>query len=256
VLLMNICVPLIDMKHPAAGVRPQEGRTRHERSAHCPRPGIQRAHCRHPVRTGHSAVVFTALMAGTYKRHRHRSGQRREEKLKLIGEVLPPACYDNDLLADWVDLPRAELGLDEDDPCLPRAQGRPAGRAGAGGDRARRLQRPHRLIVAVGADGRLSACGHVAQGNAGPGRLHRPEEGPQQDRPGSPSSMASASTACRGQLASVKKDGGRFDQMTGATISARAVTNAAAAPWPSPPTTATACSPAGGNGRLKQGAKP
>jgi electron transport complex protein RnfG len=113
------------------------------------------------------AVVFTTLMAATYRATLPSILASAEaEKLKLVGEVLPAARYDNALLSDWVDLaPRAELGLAaQDDPVrLYRARlaGAPAALVfeavapdGYGG----RI----RLILAVGADDRLVGVRAVA----------------------------------------------------------------------------------------------
>ena len=66
-------------------------------------------------------VVFTTLMAATYQATKPAIDASAEaEKMKLVGEVLPAALYDNALLTDRVGVaPRAELGLvaqDENSP--------------------------------------------------------------------------------------------------------------------------------------------
>jgi electron transport complex protein RnfG len=72
--------------------------------------------------------------------------------------VLPPEMHDNDLMADAIILPpQAALGTRRRYPPLARAQGRPAGRAGAGSRRARRLFRTHRTDP-----GRRGRCGLLA----------------------------------------------------------------------------------------------
>ena len=179
------------------------------------------------------AVVFTTLMAATYRATLPSILASAEaEKLKLVGEVLPAARYDNALLSDWVDLaPRAELGLAaQDDPVrLYRARlaGAPAALVfeavapdGYGG----RI----RLIVAVGADDRLIGVRTVA---------HKETPGlgdyidPKKDRNKASPWIRQFDATGFGEVAAadwkVKKDGGRFDARAGATISARAVTHAA-----------------------------
>ena len=48
-------------------------------------------------------LVFTALMAGTYKATAPMvAASALAEKQRLIGEVLPGALYDNDLMADAI----------------------------------------------------------------------------------------------------------------------------------------------------------
>ena len=60
-------------------------------------------------------LAFTTLMAITYTATKDPIAASAEaEKLRLIGEVLPPGAYDNDLLKDYADLPATpELGLDQ-----------------------------------------------------------------------------------------------------------------------------------------------
>ena len=104
-------------------------------------------------------LVFTALMAGTYKATAPMvAASALAEKLRLIGEVLPGTLYDNDLMADAITLaPQKALGLD-DETRLWRARrnGVPVAlvleTAAADGYSGR-----IGLIVAVAADGRLIA---------------------------------------------------------------------------------------------------
>ena len=52
------------------------------------------------------SLVFTALMAWVYQLTGPTiEATQQEAKRRLIAEVLPPADYDNDLLADTVELP-------------------------------------------------------------------------------------------------------------------------------------------------------
>jgi electron transport complex protein RnfG len=61
-------------------------------------------------------LIFTALMAGTYRATAPLvAASALAEKLRLIGEVLPPGAYDNDLMADAISLPPTRaLGLDDE----------------------------------------------------------------------------------------------------------------------------------------------
>ena len=177
-------------------------------------------------------LVFTTLMAATYKATKPAIDTSAEaEKMKLVGEVLPDALYDNALLADWVDVaPRAELGLAaQDDPIRlfrARKAGAPAALVfeavapdGYGG----RI----RLILAVGADDRMIGVRVV-------GHKETPGLGdyidPKKDRNKAAPWIRQFDAKGFGEVASaewkVRKDGGRFDARAGATISARAVTNA------------------------------
>ena len=177
-------------------------------------------------------LVFTTLMAATYKATKPAIDASAEaEKLKLVGEVLPATLYDNALLADYVDIPpRAELGLAaQDDPVrLLRARqaGAPAALVfeavapdGYGG----RI----RLILAVGADDRMLGVRVI-------GHKETPGLGdyidPKKDRNKAAPWIRQFDARGFGEVAAadwkVKKDGGKFDARAGATISARAVTNA------------------------------
>lgn len=174
-------------------------------------------------------LVFTGLMAGTYSLTRplvEASAQR--EKLRLIGEVLPQDSYDNDLLADRVVLPAVPaIGLDADTPLYrARKGGEPAAlvfEAAAPDGYSGRIG----LLVAVRADGRLAAVrvtGH--RETPGLGDYIDPKKDRDKAKPWiTQFSGQSFETVPRGQWR-VRKDGGRFDQRSGATISARAVTNA------------------------------
>ncbi|MDP3512548.1 MAG: electron transport complex subunit RsxG [Sulfuritalea sp.] len=174
-------------------------------------------------------LVFTALMAGTYKATAPLvAASTLAEKLRLIGEVLPPASYDNDLMADAITLPAQKaLGLD-DETRLWRARkdGAPVAlvlEAAAPDGYSGRIG----LIVAVGVDGRLIAVRVTTHKETpGLGDYINPKKDRNKARPWiTQFSNLGFDTVPREQWR-VKKDGGRFDQMSGATISARAVTNA------------------------------
>ncbi|MDZ4252542.1 MAG: electron transport complex subunit RsxG [Sulfuritalea sp.] len=174
-------------------------------------------------------LVFTALMAGTYKATAPLvAASTLAEKLRLIGEVLPQASYDNDLMADAITLPAQKaLGLD-DETRLWRARkdGAPVAlvlEAAAPDGYSGRIG----LIVAVGVDGRLIAVRVTTHKETpGLGDYINPKKDRNKARPWiTQFGNLGFDTVPREQWR-VKKDGGRFDQMSGATISARAVTNA------------------------------
>ncbi len=174
-------------------------------------------------------LVFTALMAGTYNATAPLvAASALAEKLRLIGEVLPPASYDNDLMADAVTLaPQKSLGLDEDTVLWRARKGsapvalvfEAAARDGYSG----RVS----LILAVDAGGRLVAQRVTAHKETpGLGDYIDPKKDRNKTRPWITQFSNIGFDTVPQEKWRVKKDGGRFDQMSGATISARAVTNA------------------------------
>ena len=174
-------------------------------------------------------LVFTAMMAGTYKATEPLvAASALAEKLRLIGEVLPAATYDNDLMADAIILPpQAALGLDEDTRLWrARRNGAPAAlvlEAAARDGYSGRIS----LILAVAADGRLLAVRVTAHKETpGLGDYIDPKKDRNKTRPWITQFNALGFDSVPRDKWRVKKDGGRFDQMSGATISARAVTNA------------------------------
>lgn len=176
-------------------------------------------------------IVFTGLLAGAYQLTRPAiEASARTEKMRLINEVLPPGSYDNDLLGDALKLPPTpELGLADGGEVLrARRNGQPAalvleavapdGYAGA-----------IRLILAMDAEGRLLGV-RVTQHKETPGLgdYIEPKKDKNKARPWIRQfdglSLADApATQWR-----VKKDGGRFDSMAGATVTPRAVVKAVA----------------------------
>jgi len=177
-------------------------------------------------------VVFTTLMAATYRATKPAIDASAEaEKMKLVNEVLPDTLYDNAPLADYVDIaPRAELGLAAQDDPVRLLRARKAGAPvalvfeavapdGYGG----RI----RLILAVGADGRVLGV-RVVSHKETPGLGDYID--PKKDRNKASPWIRQFDAKGFGEVAAaewkVGKDGGRFDARAGATISARAVTNA------------------------------
>ena len=192
-------------------------------------PGWMRISLRTAVIMLLFTLFFTALMAGVYQLTRPTiEATMLDAKRRLIAEVLPPADYDNDLLADAINLPPVpEIGLAESSRLYrARRGGEPvalvleaAAPDGYSGQIA--------LILAVRADGRLAAV-RVTQHKETPGLGDYID--PKKDKNKRNPWIAQFSEKHFGEVPlekwRVKKDGGSFDQHVGATISARAVVNA------------------------------
>jgi electron transport complex protein RnfG len=143
-------------------------------------------------------LVFTALMAGTYKLTEPLvAASAATEKLRLIGEVLPPEMHNNDVMADAIILPpQKALGSDEDTRVWrARKAGLPvalvleaAARDGYSGRIA--------LIMAVAADGRLLAL-RVTRKPRASATISTRRRTATKPAPGSPSSMVSVWPKCR-----------------------------------------------------------
>lgn len=174
-------------------------------------------------------LAFTALMAGTYRATAPRvAASALAEKLRLIGEVLPPGLYDNDLMGDAITLPpQKALGLDEETRAWrARKNGKPVAlvlEAAALDGYSGRIS----LILAIDAEGRLLAQRVTAHKETpGLGDYIDPKKDRNKARPWITQFSNLGFDSVSREKWRVKKDGGRFDQMSGATISARAVTNA------------------------------
>lgn len=174
-------------------------------------------------------LVFTGLMAFTYSATKPLlDASAQAEKLKLINEVLPPVSYDNDLLADGIVVaPTRDLGL-EDETKLYRARknGQPVAlvlEAVAQDGYAGRIG----LVLAVAADGRLLALRVTSHKETpGLGDYIDPKKDKNKASPWIAQFADRGYDLALGGLWKVTKDGGPFTYRTGATISARAVTNA------------------------------
>ncbi len=174
-------------------------------------------------------VIFTAVMAYTYEATKTQiAASASEEKMKLLTEVLPAAAYDNALLDDYVQLgPTGQLGLDDGGRIYrARKAGQPVAllvETTAPDGYSGRIE----LIVAVRADGSLSGVRAVAHRETpGLGDYIDPKKDKNKTSPWITQFgelKAADIPGCK-----VKKDGGQIAYHTGATISARAVTNAVA----------------------------
>jgi electron transport complex protein RnfG len=148
--------------------------------------------------------------------------------MELIGTVLPPASYDNDLLADAIDLPATPALGTEAPSRIYRARkgGAPAAlvlEAAAPDGYSGRID----LLIAVKAGGELAAVrvtGHHE--TPGLGDYIDPKKDKNKAKPWITQFDNVGFDQVKPEEWHVKKDGGRFDAHAGATISARAVTNA------------------------------
>lgn len=174
-------------------------------------------------------IAFTALMSQTYRMTRPQiEASAQDEKMRLINDVLPPGTYDNVLLDDFVTVgPNPQLGLDRGGRVYrARLVGAPAAlvlEATAPDGYAGKIQ----LVIAVSADGRLGGV-RVTSHKETPGLGDYID--PKKDRNKSQPWIAQFAGVSFADVApaqwKVKRDGGVFGYRVGATISARAVTNA------------------------------
>lgn len=168
------------------------------------------------------AVIGTAMVAATYEGTRDRiAANERETLLRKLNQLIPPGSYDNELLDDSIELPAGELADRPLRVYRARLQGQPVavvmntiapdGYSGS-----------IHLLVGINHDGTVAGVRVVAHRET-PGL----GDGIDEERSdwiygfngrslGDPPS---------GKWA-VRKDGGVFDQFTGATISPRAVVKA------------------------------
>ena len=167
-------------------------------------------------------VAGTGLVAVTYQGTADRIAQNeREALLQKIGKVLPEGSTDNDLLNDRISVQvPVDLGGGEVTVYRGRLAGEPvaavfspveaAGYAG-----------PIRLIVSVQRDGTLGGV-RVLSHRETPGLGDRIEE----EKSDWVHGFAGRSLTDPAEPGwKVRRDGGEFDQFTGATVTPRAVVN-------------------------------
>ncbi|WP_348945844.1 electron transport complex subunit RsxG [Chitinibacter sp. FCG-7] len=172
------------------------------------------------------AVVFTALMAGTYALTKDIvANNEKVAKVALIAQVLPKGSFDNDILADAIAQDAAtkqRLNAEQGAQIYPAKKGTqtdavvietiaPDGYSGK-----------IKLLVGVAKDGSLLGVRVVAH-------KETPGLGDYIDVAKSAWILAfdgQSLTHPQPERWAVKKDGGDFDSMAGATISARAVVKA------------------------------
>jgi electron transport complex protein RnfG len=170
------------------------------------------------------ATLCTALLVATFSLTRERIVQAEDhEKLLLVNEILPPAMYDNRILQDSVKLaPSRLLGTNE---ATTAYRARLKGKASAfvfeavasdgyGGK--------IRVLLSVASSGELLGVRVIAHNET-------PGWGDYIESTKSPwIRMFEGTSLARFSDAEwqVKKDGGRFDYVARATVSARAVVGA------------------------------
>ena len=174
-------------------------------------------------------VIFTGLLSGAYFWTLPTiQAAASEEKMKLIDEVLPRVSYDNDLLKDTVLIqPTPALGLDDVTPAYrARKNGQlsalvleavaPDGYAGK-----------IRLLIALDSEGTLIGV-RVTQHKETPGLgdYIEPKKDKNQERPWITQFNGLNPVRLDERTWKVKKDGGRFDSVAGATVTPRAVIKA------------------------------
>ena len=174
-------------------------------------------------------VAFSGLLVAAFLSTREAiDAAAAAEKMKLIGEVLPPDVYDNDLLRDSLPLPpSAALGSDEETTgYLARKTGKASAlvfEAVAPDGYSGRI----RLLLAVAADGTLLGV-RVTQHKETPGLgdYIDPRKDRNKERPWIRQFDGLSLATVSDREWRVKKDGGHFDSVAGATVTPRAVIKA------------------------------
>ncbi len=223
-LLMNICVPLIVLytQPNVFGKKDKDGVLAKGQAM---RRTIAKASVITALNLLFFALIGTALLALTYQlTHEPIARSEEQEKLKLVTQIAPRETYDNDIIKDTAQLAADEL-LGNDDTTvayLGRLKGRPSIAV---------LQ----VIAPDGYSGKISLiicdpqrwqnrrrAGNIAT------RKRRAWAITSRSRRanGSPASTANRWTIPKTSDWKVKKDGGAFDYMAGATITPRAVVKA------------------------------
>jgi electron transport complex protein RnfG len=172
---------------------------------------------------------FTGFMAAVYDATKSEIAASAEaEKLKLISAVLPPERYDNILLEDFTTLPPTPaLGLaSESRVYRARKGGEPIAlvlEAAASDGYSGRIG----MLVAVDTAGKVMGV-RVTEHKETPGLgdYIDPRKDKNKTRPWITQFNGKGQPEVPQDGWRVIKDGGEFDYMTGATISARAVTGA------------------------------
>lgn len=174
-------------------------------------------------------VTFTGLLSGAYLWTLPTiEAAASEEKMKLINEVLPNSSYDNDLLKDTRKIdPAPALGQDGASTAyLARKGGKPIAlvlEAIAQDGYAGKI----RLLIAIDIEGRLLGV-RVTQHKETPGLgdYIEPKKDKNKEHPWVKQFDGLKPAASEEREWKVKKDGGRFDSVAGATVTPRAVIKA------------------------------
>lgn len=170
------------------------------------------------------AVLGTALLTGVNElTHERIEAQQRRAVLMQLNEVLPSHYYDNHLHEDWVDISDPAAFRHDDPVRVYRARLQDQSVAAI-----MNLVAPDgyngeiRLLVGIFSDGRISGVS-VINHRETPG-LGDPIERDRSDWALGFNGRSLQDPEPRGWA--VKRDGGIFDQFTGATITPRAVVKA------------------------------
>ena len=174
-------------------------------------------------------IIFTALLAGAFLWTRPAiEASAIEEKMKLVDEVLPRTAYNNELLNDTIQLPPSPLlGTATSSTAFrARQDGNPVAvvlDAVAPDGYAGKI----RLILAFRVDGSISGV-RVTQHKETPGLgdYIEPKKDKNKGRPWITQFNGLSYASLTDKEWKVKKDGGRFDSMAGATVTPRAVVKA------------------------------
>ena len=168
------------------------------------------------------AVIGTAMVAATYEGTRERiAANERETLLRKLNQLIAPERYDNDLLEDSIELPAGELADSPLRVYRARRQGQPVAvvmNAIAPDGYSGSIY----LLVGVNHDGSVAGV-RVVKHRETPGL----GDGIDEERSNWIFEFdgRSLDDPPPGKWG-VKKDGGVFDQFTGATITPRAVVKA------------------------------
>jgi electron transport complex protein RnfG len=174
-------------------------------------------------------IIFTGLLAGAYLWTKPAlEASAAEEKMRLIDEVLPRTAYDNELLKDTIEAPASAL-LGTDEPTTiyrARKGGQPVAlvlEAIAPDGYAGKI----RLVMAINADGTLAGV-RVTQHKETPGLgdYIEPKKDKNKQHPWITQFNGLSYAGATDKEWKVKKDGGRFDSVAGATVTPRAVIKA------------------------------
>ncbi len=170
------------------------------------------------------AVIATAVLASTFFLTRDEIVKSEQaEKLKLITQIVPPALFDNDIIQDTISIPADPLLGTEDITTAYRARlkGEPSAvvlEAIAPDGYSGKIW----LILAVKSTGELAGVRVVAH-------KETPGLGDYIELPKSPwikGFDGKSRAAYKEADWKVKKDGGQFEYMAGATITPRAIVKA------------------------------
>ncbi len=170
------------------------------------------------------AVIGTAILASTfYMTHDAIVKSEEAEKLKLIMQIVPSSLFDNDIIQDTLSIPTDPLLGNEDSTLAYRARlkGEPSAvvlEAVAPDGYSGKIS----IILAVRANGELAGVRVVSH-------KETPGLGDYIELPKNPWIKVfdgKSREVYKDADWKVKKDGGQFDYMTGATITPRAVVKA------------------------------